>query len=194
MVWTPIITAAAESISSIADKFFVDKTQKAEFERDVKVALEETNQALIALRRDNIHLEAAKVQGRAAIIAGEVASTSWLARSWRPITMLNFLVLLNLFYFGYLPPNLSPEMAAELVEIIKFGLGGFLGLRTAEKTAPVLAKAIAAIGKDKLSEVEEVPLPTVDTDDEEDIAQSVTPAAIKKIANRRPTFYRPGRK
>ncbi|MDO9477653.1 MAG: 3TM-type holin [Pseudohongiella sp.] len=68
------------------------------------------------------------------IITAEANGQSWLQRSWRPITMLTFLVLVVCDSFGLLAFRLSEE-AWQLLQI---GLGGYVVGRSAEKIAPQL--------------------------------------------------------
>ncbi len=80
----------------------------------------------------------------ASIITAEAAGESWLQRSWRPIAMLNFLGLLNLYWFGAAPDYLvdSPELVGQLFTLLTVGIGGYVGGRTIEKTARVVADRI----------------------------------------------------
>lgn len=66
-------------------------------------------------------------------------SQSWLARSWRPLTMLTFtyiiahsFVLAPLFGLEVLP--IPPDMW----ELLKLGMGGYIIGRSAEKIAPAV--------------------------------------------------------
>ncbi len=68
---------------------------------------------------------------RADVIMAEAGGKSWLQRSWRPITMLTFLVLVVLDSFGVLPFRLSVEAWA----LLKIGLGGYVIGRSAEAVA-----------------------------------------------------------
>lgn len=69
------------------------------------------------------------VSAKSEIIAAEAKGQSWLQRSWRPITMLTFLVLVVLDSFGWLKNPLS----AEAWTLLKIGLGGYVVGRSAEK-------------------------------------------------------------
>lgn len=72
------------------------------------------------------------------IITAEAKGDSWLQRSWRPITMLTFLVLVVCDSFGLLSFRLT-ESAWTLLQI---GLGGYVGGRSIEKVAKVIAPII----------------------------------------------------
>lgn len=76
------------------------------------------------------------------IVLAEVSNGSWLGRSWRPITMLVFVALIVSRWLGWANPELSAAELLELWEIVKIGLGGYIGGRTVEKLAPVVAAAV----------------------------------------------------
>ena len=63
------------------------------------------------------------------IITAEAQSQSWIARNWRPLTMLVFLGLVVLDSFGWLPNPLAPEAWL----LLQLGLGGYVAGRSVEK-------------------------------------------------------------
>jgi hypothetical protein len=68
------------------------------------------------------------------IIKSEANSASWIARNWRPITMLSFLALVVLDSLAILP---SP-LAKEAWTMLQIGLGGYVVGRSGEKIAKVV--------------------------------------------------------
>jgi hypothetical protein len=74
-----------------------------------------------------------QVQGE--IIVAEAKSESWLARSWRPITMLTFVGLVVARWFGLTIEGIDDQLELALMELIKIGLGGYVVGRSAEKVA-----------------------------------------------------------
>ena len=71
------------------------------------------------------------------IVKAEAQGNSWLQRSWRPITMLTFLVLVVCDAFGWLPFRL----ASDAWGLLKLGLGGYVVGRSVEKVAGPVAQA-----------------------------------------------------
>jgi hypothetical protein len=72
----------------------------------------------------------------ASIVKAEASSTNLLASSWRPIMMLVFAGIIVSFWFGYVPPDINKPMSPmmqEIFEIVKIGMGGYIGGRTIEK-------------------------------------------------------------
>ena len=111
---------------SLAD--FFDPTKKAEA------------QAVLEKAKTGAAMEQLNAQVR--VIVAEAQSGSWLTRSWRPITMLVFLWLIVSYWYGWHAADLTPALVDQLFQIIKIGLGGYVIGRSAEKVAPVVAKAL----------------------------------------------------
>lgn len=86
-----------------------------------------------------IQLESDLLKAQSAIIVAEANGQSWMQRSWRPITMLTFLVLVVADTFGLTEFRLS-EQAWSLLQI---GLGGYVVGRSAEKIMPNVMKALS---------------------------------------------------
>ncbi|MAE21822.1 MAG: hypothetical protein CMK92_05265 [Pseudomonas sp.] len=78
-----------------------------------------------------IRLESQRLEAQQAVVTSEAKSESWLARNWRPITMLTFLLLILLDSFGLLAVPLAPQMW----DLLEIGLGGYVVGRSVEKTA-----------------------------------------------------------
>lgn len=75
---------------------------------------------------------------RADIIKAEAQGSSWMQRSWRPITMLTFLVLVVCDSFGLL----AFRLADQAWTLLQIGLGGYVVGRSAEKIAPMVVRGI----------------------------------------------------
>ncbi len=82
--------------------------------------------------------EQEQLKSKTAIILAEANSASWLARNWRPITMLTFLGLVCADSFGLLAFRLA-DAAWTLLQI---GLGGYVVGRSAEKITGGITKAL----------------------------------------------------
>lgn len=74
------------------------------------------------------------VKGQQSIVKAEAESKNWLAASWRPITMLTFLVLAVGDSLGFLATPLRDEAWT----LLQLGLGGYVVGRSGEKIAKVL--------------------------------------------------------
>ena len=73
--------------------------------------------------------ESEMLAAKAEIVNSEASSEHWLAASWRPITMLTFLVLTVGDSLGLLPNPLRDEAWT----LLQLGLGGYVVGRSGEK-------------------------------------------------------------
>jgi len=87
-----------------------------------------------------VELESQIVDAKSKIIIAEAQGQSWLQRSWRPLVMIWFCILLGLYWFGVAPDYLvsNPALVDSLFTLLKIGIGGYIGGRTAEKIADKL--------------------------------------------------------
>ena len=122
------ITAALDVGGKLIDRLWPDPTQAAQ----AKVQLLEMAQKG----------ELAELTARANIVQAEASSGSWLASSWRPITMLTFTALIVARWFGWAAPNLSVDEYLKLWDIVELGLGGYVVGRSVEKVVPAIAGAL----------------------------------------------------
>ena len=72
-------------------------------------------------------------KAQVSVIVAESQSESGLTRTWRPITMLTFVSLVVAHFLGFTAPNISPEQVDGLLEIVKYGLTGYIIGRSTEK-------------------------------------------------------------
>jgi hypothetical protein len=80
--------------------------------------------------------ETQALTARANIVNSEASSSNWLASSWRPITMLTFLVLAVGDSLGLLASPLRDEAWM----LLQLGLGGYVVGRSGEKIAQTIKK------------------------------------------------------
>ncbi len=78
------------------------------------------------------------LKSKADIITAEATGSSWIQKSWRPITMLTFLVLVVLDSFGVL----ASPLADEAWTLLQIGLGGYITGRSLEKITPKISDAL----------------------------------------------------
>jgi hypothetical protein len=53
--------------------------------------------------------------------------------------MLWFAGLVGAYWFGWTPPNLPEARVADLFTLVQIGVGGYIGGRSVEKTARIIA-------------------------------------------------------
>ncbi len=83
-----------------------------------------------------LEYEAKLMEAQASIIRAEAQSQSWIARNWRPITMLTMLTLVVFGSLGIFNVTLQKEFWT----LLQIGLGGYVIGRSAEKIVPQLMK------------------------------------------------------
>lgn len=111
----------------VLDKFVQDKDLAQKLKAEMTVA---------AMNGDLKELEA-----QVSIITTE-AQGNWLQRSWRPLTMVWFSVLLGMYWFGFAPDYLidNPATVDQLFGLLKLGIGGYVLGRSVEKSVEVYSK------------------------------------------------------
>ena len=124
----PVIGDIIKEIGSTVKKAIPDKDQADRLVTDI-------TGVFIKFQSDLV-----KQQGET--IRAEVHSKSWLARNWRPITMLTFLALVAAHWLGYTAENVTENEVLSMMNLIKIGLGGYVVGRSAEKIAPAVIDAI----------------------------------------------------
>jgi hypothetical protein len=130
----PIVDSALKLFDTVIERVFPNPA-----ERD-KARLE-----LLVLQQQGATKE---LEERVKVIVAEAQSQSWLANSWRPITMLAFVAVIvnNYLLFPYLKlfgvDAVMLEMPVHVWDVIELGLGGYVVGRSVEKTASVVADAL----------------------------------------------------
>lgn len=130
----PIVDSALKLFDTVIERVFPNPA-----ERD-KARLE-----LLVLQQQGATKE---LEERVKVIVAEAQSQSWLANSWRPITMLAFVAVIvnNYLLFPYLKlfgvEAVMLEMPVHVWDVIELGLGGYVVGRSVEKTAAVIGDAL----------------------------------------------------
>jgi hypothetical protein len=127
MGFLSFLSAAVEPVTNLIDDLHTSDEEKGKLQLEFqKITNEITGKA--------IALESQLLESKTSIIVAEANSQSWMARNWRPITMLTFLVLVVLDSFGVL----ASPLADEAWTLLQIGLGGYVTGRSIEKIAPAL--------------------------------------------------------
>lgn len=125
-----IIKTVISTASSVINKSVKDKDLATKLEHELEM---EINRELPDLIKTE--LEAQK-----AIIVAEAQGGSSLQRNWRPLTMLNFLLLINgifiagLFGRGSEVTTALSGVPQDLWSLLTLGIGGYIAGRTIEKS------------------------------------------------------------
>ncbi|HOX27451.1 MAG TPA: 3TM-type holin [Candidatus Krumholzibacteria bacterium] len=116
---------------SVADRIFPDPEHELK-----RIELQQALQAAVLERSSEIERAAAEV------VKSEAQGQSWLQRTWRPITMLTFVVLIVARWLGWSAPNLGEAEVLKLWDIVEIGLGGYVIGRSAEKVLPGVVSSL----------------------------------------------------
>jgi hypothetical protein len=112
------------SVKGIIGSFVTDPTQKMEAEKQIQEAIQKTIDDQIQDAKDSITTE---------------ETGNWLQKSWRPIVMLSFTFILIYQYFLSKVLQLpTVDLPPDFFTLLKIGIGGYMGLRSAEKIIPNL--------------------------------------------------------
>ena len=123
-----LIAGIFEPAVKLIDELHTSEEERLEIKQKMFAA-----QMQAAMKAQEYELQLLKSQSD--IIKAEANGASWIQRSWRPVTMLTFLVLVVLDSFGWLP---SP-LAKEAWTLLQIGLGGYVVGRSVEKVTPKVA-------------------------------------------------------
>ena len=87
-------------------------------------------------------------EAQANIIMAEAGGKSWIQRSWRPVTMLTFVGIVLMRWFG-LTAEVPEAVEVELMSLIKIGLGGYVAGRSVEKVTEIASGALKDYARTK---------------------------------------------
>lgn len=91
----------------------------------------------------NKELTLAKL-GVSAVIA-EAQGESWLQKNWRPLAMVNFLLLIDVIVVSHIYGiSFDRELVQGVLNILLVGLGGYVFSRGAEKVSKTVADGMKA--------------------------------------------------
>jgi hypothetical protein len=144
-MWALILEGAAKLVDAIGGLY---DTSSETLEAKA-AAIREKVEALkvqIPLLEAAIKVDMAQMSAQMEVIKAEAASSSWLARNWRPIAMIMFLFDVQYVFLAYmLSWPVPPESVLGWVfGTLGIGLNGYILGRSAEKAIPKIAKALKA--------------------------------------------------
>lgn len=123
------ISSIFEPAAKLVDDLHTSDEEKLDLQRKMRVLENEVSFKVL-------EYEKSLMENQAKVIMAEAQGQSWLQRSWRPITMLSFLVLVAFDSFGLL----ANPLADEAWLLLQIGLGGYVIGRSGEKIAKVTMK------------------------------------------------------
>ena len=124
-----LIGALAPKIFDILDQVITDKDEATRIKGALSAKLIESNDTL--------------TQAATSVVKAEVQGEGWLQRNWRTGLMVWFAFLLGMYWFGFIPSNMSEDTIQSLFDLIQIGVGGYVIGRSAEKVAERIAPALS---------------------------------------------------
>jgi hypothetical protein len=116
------------------DKKFTDQ-EKAELDLTLRQAETSLGEKELEFKKALADSEARIAEAQSAVLAAEASGESWLQRNWRPMLMLTFALLLTCTWFGLFSQRIGPDLQLELLNLVKWGMSGYIVGRSAEKIA-----------------------------------------------------------
>lgn len=131
MSWYSILADVVKPITQLIDDVHTSSEEKLQ----IKSHIYEMQSKFAG---EMLKYEGELAKCKSDIIKSEAQGASWLQRTWRPITMLTFLVLVVCDSFGLLAFRLSEEAWT----LLQIGLGGYVAGRTVEKIVPKMMEKL----------------------------------------------------
>lgn len=129
-----IIGSALKPLVKLVDDVHTSTEEKLE----LKAVLDKIANDLAVAGMEH---DRALAEAQASIIIAEAKSGSWITRSWRPLMMMMFGVLIMLIATGLMDVEALAAVPDKLWNLISIGLGGYIVGRSAEKTIPKILEA-----------------------------------------------------
>lgn len=125
-IWN-ILSGLVKPVTDLVDNLHTSDEERLKLQNELV-------QMQNAITSQVLEYETKLLQAQTAVITAEAQGSSWLQKSWRPITMLTFLSLVVLDTLGFT----AFRLAEEAWTLLQIGLGGYVVGRSAEKVIPKL--------------------------------------------------------
>ena len=127
MSWFKLVGSIFKPAAELIDKLHTSDHEKLQIKQAMfELQVEAFNKAE--------EYETQLLDAKKTIITAEAQSQSVIARNWRPVTMLTFLLLVVADSLGWLASPLAPEAWT----LLQIGLGGYVAGRSAEKVTKLI--------------------------------------------------------
>ena len=129
--------AVAETVVKVAES--ITGTSGDKVVEALKANPEMLLQYQAKMMEHQAHWAEAELNAQKEVIIAEAEGESWLQRNWRPGTMVVFVGLVTAKWMGWTAPGVTTEIELSVLEIIKYGLSGYVVGRSVEKVAPYVS-------------------------------------------------------
>lgn len=118
---------AVTAVGNVVDTLSVSDSEKSEAKARITSIVQSS---LVNVARTQAEVLQAEMKGNV------------LQKSWRPLVMLTFTLLLVIRWTGLSSHEISIELELQLMELLKFGMGGYIVGRSVEKVADTATRNI----------------------------------------------------
>lgn len=130
-------------VKGVVDEFHTSSEEKGVLSNALAEIQMQFVTVIVGLQTEVLKLEKAVIDAHAKIVHGEATSESALTRMWRPIVMLAMAATALLPYWASVfGVEGIPEPAPWIADLLKIGIGGYIGGRTIEKVVPNVIRMI----------------------------------------------------
>jgi hypothetical protein len=130
------LTATIEAIGGVLGKFIASPEDKLKAQLELtKIEME--------LREKILQADVEMAKAGASVITAEATSGNWLASSWRPVLMYVFTyVVFHNYVVAPVFHAASVPIPPDLWDLLRIGIGGYIGGRSLEKIVPQVAEIL----------------------------------------------------
>lgn len=133
MAWWSMLANVVKPVTDLIDELHTSDEEKGKLRMAILATQVQMGEKLLDYEKSRLEMQSKVIQA-------EATSESALTRMWRPVTMLVFLGMTVAYWFGLTPPGVTEDRVADVFELIKLGLGGYVVGRSAEKVVPQVAQ------------------------------------------------------
>lgn len=126
------LSGILDGVKGIIGSFVTDPNAKLQ-------ATQKLAELEVSFKEKQIEAERDFAASQASVVIAEAKSDSWLARNWRPITMLTFVFIIVWNYVivgtigAFYPVVHVIQVPPDMWNLLEIGIGGYIGARTVEK-------------------------------------------------------------
>lgn len=130
-------------VKDTVDEFHTSSEEKGQLSNALAEIQMQFVTTIIGLQLAVVKAETKLSEMKASVLIAEAQSESGITRMWRPITMLAMVATALMPYWATVfGVDSVPEPSEDLWQLIKIGIGGYIGARSTEKVVPNIVKLI----------------------------------------------------
>lgn len=130
---TDFVAKIFEPAVKLVDELHTSKEEELEIKLKLEQIKSEIEKAKIALSSKMIEYHTQLVESRSDVVIAEAKGESWIQRTWRPILMVMFAIIIVATWLGFSSSTVSEEMHLRLLDIVQGGIWGYIGARSFDK-------------------------------------------------------------